>query len=130
MSVVSFVSFLKEVEAGSATSYGRAFVARNRTRIATVPIGYGDGYFRGLSNRSHVLIRGNRYPVVGTVSMDQIMVEVGKESPVRENDTVTLIGRDGKEEITTHEIADILETIPYEIVCAVSARVPRVIAPS
>ena len=128
MSVVSFVAFLKEVDAGSGISYGKTFVTRTRTRIATVPIGYADGYFRGLSNRSHVLIRGTRYPVVGTVSMDQIMVEVGMDSNVRENDIVTLIGRDGKEEITAHELADILGTIPYEIMCAVSSRVARVLA--
>jgi alanine racemase len=129
MSLVSFVSFLKEVEAGAGISYGRTFVTRNRTRIATVPVGYADGYFRGLSNRSHVLIRGARYPVVGTVSMDQIMVEVGIDSPVAENDVVTLIGKDGNEEITAHELADILGTIPYEIMCAVSSRVARVVVP-
>jgi len=125
MSLVSKVSFVKEVEPGTSISYGRTFVATGKTRIATVPIGYADGYARALSSKAAVLIGGRRFPVVGTVSMDHIMVDVGPVGTVAEGDVVTLIGVDGTECISCRDLADIRGTIPYEVMCGISARVPR-----
>jgi alanine racemase len=127
MRLKSRISFLKTVDAGIYISYGRRYTAPERTQIATVPIGYADGYARNLTNRSTVLIRGKRYPVVGTVCMDHLMVNVGNNNEVNENDDVTLIGTDGNETISAWEIADLLGTIAYEITCAINTRVPRVI---
>jgi alanine racemase len=129
MALKSRVSFLKTVEAGSAISYGRKHIARKRTVIATVPVGYADGYFRSLTNRANVLINGERYPVVGTVCMDHVMVDVGLGSTVQEGDTVTLLGQDGAETITAWDLSREIGTVPYEITCAVSPRVPRVYLP-
>jgi alanine racemase len=126
MSIKSRVISIKDVERGTPVSYGRTFLANNKTKIATVPVGYGDGYNRLLSNRAEVLIRGQRYPVVGRVCMDQIMVEVGRESAVQVGDEVVLLGCQGNEEITIYEICEKLNTIPYEVTCWVSGRVPRV----
>jgi len=126
MSLRSCVSFMKTVKTGSSVSYGRRFIAGKETRIATVPIGYADGYARNLTNKSFVLIRGKRYPVVGTVCMDHLMVDVGFDANIQEGDPVTLIGRDGEESVSGWELSEHLGTIPYEITCMVSARVPRV----
>ncbi|MCL5269746.1 MAG: alanine racemase [bacterium] len=129
----SRVVFLKEVAAGQGVSYGLTYVTERPTRIATVPVGYGDGYWRTLSNRACVLIRGRRRPVVGRVCMDQIMVDVGPESAgagdsaVRVGDEVVIYGRQGAEEIGVEEIAALAGTIPYEITCALAQRVPRVV---
>ena len=127
MRLRSRISFLKTVDPGTSISYGRRYSAPERTRIATIPIGYADGYARNLSNISSVLIRGKRYPVVGTVCMDHLMVNVGIEGEVNENDDVTLIGTDGNETISAWDIADLLGTIAYEITCAINTRVPRVV---
>jgi len=126
MSLKSRISQLKEVDRGTSISYGRRFFTGARTRIATVPIGYADGYSRALTNRSSVLIHGKRFPVVGTVCMDHLMVDIGLEKTIKEGDDVTLIGRDGTEAISCWEIADLVGTIPYEVTCMISARVPRV----
>lgn len=125
MSLVSNVAFLKRVAANTSISYGRRYFAPRETKIATVPVGYGDGYFRLLTGKVEVLIRGRRYPVAGTICMDQMMVDVGPESDVREGDAVTLIGQDGKEAIWCWELANKIGTIPYEITCLVTSRVPR-----
>jgi alanine racemase len=93
--------------------------------VAVLPIGYGDGYRRGLSNAADVVIRGRRFPVVGTISMDNITVEVG-DAAIAIGDSATLIGADGGERVTAEELARTLGTINYEITCGVSARVPRV----
>ncbi|MBI1804060.1 MAG: alanine racemase [Ignavibacteriae bacterium] len=122
----SKVAFIKEVPAGVSISYGRQYTTTRRTKIATVPIGYGDGYGRMLTNQIDVLIRGNRYPVVGTICMDQIMVDLGPDSNVHVGVDVTLIGREGNETITAWEISKKLGTIPYEVLTNIAARVPRV----
>lgn len=127
MSLESKVVFLKDVDAGVGVSYGRRYTTARRTRIATVPIGYGDGYSRRLTNQAEVLIGGRRYPVVGTVCMDQLMVDLGPESPVRVGDNVVLVGRDGTETISAWDLAETLGTIPYEVFTGVTARVPRII---
>ena len=119
----SYVAAVKELSAGDSVGYGRTWSAPAQTRVAILPIGYGDGYRRGLSNSADVLIRGRRHPVVGTISMDNIAVEVGDDVGV--GDPATLIGDDGDERITAEELARKLETINYEITCGVSARVPR-----
>lgn len=126
MSIKSRVIFVKEVEEGTPISYGLTFRANKKTKIATVPIGYGDGFNRLLSNQAEVLIQRQRFPVVGRVTMDQIMVDVGCESPVMIGDEVVLLGRQGCEEITIYEICKKLNTIPYEVTCWISERMPKV----
>ena len=125
LSLVSKISMLRAVEASTTVSYGRRYAAPGSTVIATVPVGYGDGYSRLLTGRAAVLIRGRRYPVVGTICMDHVMVDLGPESDCRAGDTVTLIGRDGGESISAWDIARTLGTIPYEVTCAVASRIPR-----
>lgn len=117
--------FIKEVQAGVTISYGRTYTTMKRTRIGTIPIGYGDGYSRRLGNRGEVIIKGRRFPVVGAVCMDQIMVDLGDATDVHVGDDVTLIGNDGSEVITPWEVSRIMGTIPYELLCGISARVPR-----
>lgn len=121
----SRIILLKEVEAGTPVSYGGTFVTGRRTRIATIPLGYGDGYPRGLSNKGSVLIRGQRAPVIGRVCMDQFMADVTDISQVQEGDTVTLIGRDGDEEITMEELGRISGRFHYELACCLGKRIPR-----
>jgi alanine racemase len=115
---------VKRVPAGEAVSYGHRYAPERETTIATVGVGYADGYARRLTNLGEVLIRGRRHRVAGTVTMDQILVDVGDE-PVEPGDEVVLIGRQGEEVITADELAETLGTISYEIVCAVGDRVPR-----
>jgi alanine racemase len=122
----SYVAAVKRALPGDSAGYGRRWVAEAETWIATVPIGYGDGVRRGLSNNFQVLIGGRRYPVVGTVSMDNITVEVFVGGTVRCGDVVTLIGADGDERVTAEELARRIDTINYEILCGLSGRVPRV----
>lgn len=124
-SLKSKVSYFKVVEAGQGISYGHTHVTERRTRIVTVPVGYGDGYRRALSNRASVLIRGRRFPIVGTICMDQLMVDVG-DAEVRVGDEVVLIGRQGEAEIPLVEIARLCGTIPYEILCQFNGRIPRI----
>ena len=107
-------------------SYGRTYFTKTATKIATVPVGYGDGYPRRLSNQAEVLIQGKRYPVVGTICMDQIMVDVGIHLTIHVGDDVVLIGTSGDESITAWDLAKKLDTIPYEILTGISERVPRV----
>ncbi|MDR1711172.1 MAG: alanine racemase [Propionibacteriaceae bacterium] len=121
----SQVSFVKLVHAGETVSYGRTWQADADTWIATVPVGYGDGYSRLGSNRSRVLIGGQPYPIAGRVCMDQFMVVLGEHTNVRVGDQVTLIGRDGEAEITTSEVAAWMGTIPYEVTCLITRRVLR-----
>jgi alanine racemase len=126
MSLKARVAFLKEVSEGCSISYGRSYFVNKKTRIATIPLGYGDGYSRLLSNHGDVLIRGKRAPVVGRVCMDQLMVDVGHLPDVKQGDEVILLGRQGDEEITADELAGKLGTISYEVLCMISERVPRV----
>jgi alanine racemase len=123
-SLKSKVSYFKVVPSGSGISYGHTYRTKKETRIVTVPIGYGDGYRRALSNRGEVLIRGKRFPIAGTICMDQFMVDVG-DSEVYVGDEVVLIGRQGNQEIKLTEIADLCDTIPYEVLCLLNERIPR-----
>lgn len=116
---------VKGVPAGTGISYGQVYRTARPTTLATIPVGYADGLSRGLSGRVQVLIGGRRHPVVGRICMDQAVVDVG-DAPVRVGDEVVLIGRQGDERIEAEEWAEMLETIGYEILCGVSARVPRV----
>jgi alanine racemase len=127
LSLHSYVATCKRFESGMSAGYGRTWTARRPTTVVTVPVGYGDGVRRGLSNVGEVLIAGRRHPISGTVSMDNITVDVG-DSPVGVGDEVTLIGSQGEEAITAEEVARNLDTINYEVTCGVSPRVPRLVA--
>jgi alanine racemase len=124
------VSHLRTVQAGDTVSYNRTFVARRRTLIAVLPIGYADGYNRRLSNRGAVLIRGVRAPVVGMVCMDMTMVDVTELPGVKVGDEAVLIGRQGQEAIGADQVAEWIATIPYEVLCTIGPRVPRIYQPS
>lgn len=119
------ISFVKPVAAGETVGYGRTWTAPRDTVIATIPVGYGDGYSRQLSNRGRVLVGGRSHPIAGRVCMDQTMIDVGPAAPVRVGDEVVLIGRQGDQEVTVAEVADVMGTIPYEVTCLVNARVAR-----
>jgi len=125
LSLKSRIVFLKDVPPGRAISYGGTHTTKKHTTIATIPIGYGDGLSRRLSSKGHVVIRGQRAPMIGRVCMDQIMVDAGNVKGVKKGDTVTLIGRQGNESISVEEIAGLCDTIPYEVVCWLDKRVPR-----
>lgn len=127
LSLKAEVSYVKEVAAGETLSYGRNYRLRAPSVIATVPVGYGDGVPRRLSQvGGEVLIGGRRCPIAGSVTMDQILVDCGPGASVRAGDEVVLIGRQGEEELTVWEWADRLGTIAYEITCALSPRLPRI----
>jgi alanine racemase len=121
------IVFLKRVPRQSGISYGKTYVTRKLSVIATLPVGYADGYNRLLSNKASVLVRGIRCPVVGRVTMDMIMVDVTAVPSVSIGDEAVLIGRQGKNCITVEEIARQIGTISYEVTCAISARVPRIL---
>ena len=125
MSVKTVVSLVKWINAGDSVSYGRRFIAQRKTRVATLPIGYADGYPRLLSGKSSALINGLKFPIVGTVCMDQLMVDVGT-TDVRVGDEALLIGKQGESQITAWDLAERIGTVPYEILCNVASRVPRV----
>ena len=126
MRVESQVLFVRDLPAGASVSYNRRFVTKRPSRIATLPVGYADGWPRALSNRGEVLIGGRRCPVVGTVCMDLCMVDVTEvQSPVETGDPVVLLGEMGQERLDANEIAQAAGTIPYEILCGFSERVPR-----
>jgi alanine racemase len=127
MSLFSKITLLKKVSKETSISYGRRYFTDRDTWIASVPAGYGDGYSRMLSNKAEVLIHGKRYPVVGTITMDHCMIHVGDSPEVRLGDEVTLLGGTGDQWISAWEIAEKLGTIPYEVTCMVSARVPRTV---
>jgi alanine racemase len=120
------IVFIKKSPAGTSISYGGTYTTSHTTFIATLPVGYADGYNRLLSNRASVLIGGRRCPVVGRVCMDQIMVDLGPTSTAQVGDEAVLFGRQGSEEITVTELADLVGTIHYEMVCGIRSRVPRV----
>lgn len=125
MELKSHVVYIKQIAKGTAISYGGTFVADHDMRIATIPVGYGDGYPRSLSSKGSVLIRGRRAPIVGRVCMDQFMVDV-TDVPAELLDEVTLLGKDGEEEITVDELGALSGRFPYEFVCDIGKRVPRV----
>lgn len=126
LSLHSHVARVQTLPPGSSLGYGRTFVAARPTRVALVPIGYGDGFHRLLSNRGHVLINGQRAPIAGRVSMDQITVDATDLGAVAQDDAVVLLGEQGGERITAEEIAAHAETINYEVVTSLTARVTRV----
>jgi alanine racemase len=126
MALKTRIHFLKRVPPGTRISYGGTFTTKRESLIATLPIGYADGYSRRLSNRGEVLIHGRRAPVVGKVCMDFIMVDVTDIPHVSLGDEAVLIGKQGREQITPEEIADKIDSISYEVLCLIGKRVPRV----
>jgi alanine racemase len=127
LSLRARVSYVKEVDAGEQLSYGLRYTLPTRSVVATVPLGYADGVTRSLAARGgQVLIGGRRYPIAGTVTMDQLLVDCGPDADVAVGDVAVLLGRQGGEEISAWEWANRTGTIAYEVVCGVSARVPRV----
>lgn len=125
LSLKTRVIFVKNVPAGYGISYGHEYVTKKATRIAILPIGYGDGYPRNLSNRAPILIRARRFKISGRICMDQIMVDVGRNR-VEVGDEVVLIGNQGAKGITAEELAGLAKTISYEIVCGLGSRIPRI----
>ncbi|PWK05946.1 alanine racemase [Tumebacillus permanentifrigoris] len=125
MKLVSQIVHLKDVGPGTKISYGAMFEAQRPTKIATLPIGYADGYSRLLSNRATVLVRGQRARVVGRICMDQLMVDVTDIDDVQTGDEVVLYGAQGSDEITVDEVAGLIGTISYEVICDLGRRVPR-----
>ncbi len=121
----SHVTMVKEIPAGEKVSYGGTFTTTRTTKLATVSVGYGDGYPRALSSKGYVLVRGQKAPIVGRVCMDQMMVDVTDIENVTRADIVTLIGKDGDAEITVEEIAALAGTFNYEFVCDLGKRIPR-----
>lgn len=121
----SLVVYFKVIKEGSSVSYGMKWQATHDVRAVTVPLGYGDGYLRSMSHKAEVMINGNRYPVVGVISMDQIVVNIENDSAYN-GDEVILIGSDGNNSITVEELAEWAGTIPYEILTNINTRVPRV----
>jgi alanine racemase len=124
----SYVAAVKRFPAGQSAGYGRSWRAPADTWVGVVPLGYGDGVRRALSNDCDVLVGGRRYPLVGTISMDNLTIDLGPETEVEPGAEAVLIGRQGGEEIRAEEIAARLDTINYEVTCGVSPRVPRVAA--
>ena len=124
LTLASRVSFVNRVRAGETVSYGRTWTAPRDTTIATVPIGYADGFSRLNSNRGHLLVNGRRYPVAGRVCMDQTMIDAGDDE-IAVGDEVVAIGAQGDERITATEMAEVMGTIPYEVTCLITPRVMR-----
>ena len=125
LSLKTEIIYLKSVARGFGISYGHTYVTKKNTNIATIPLGYGDGYPRNLSNKAPVLIKGRRFKISGRICMDQIMIDVGKFK-LNVGDEVVLIGSQAGNTITTEELAHLALTIPYEIVCGLGSRIPRV----
>ncbi|MBQ9941704.1 MAG: alanine racemase [Christensenellaceae bacterium] len=123
---LSRVTHVKTLPVGCPISYGGTFVTNRQTVVATVPVGYADGYRRSLSGKFYVLIHGKKAPILGRICMDQMMVDVTDIPDVCLDDTVTLVGRDGEEEITMEAIAAAADSFNYEFVCGISRRVPRI----
>jgi alanine racemase len=125
LSLRSHVADVKRFPAGASAGYGRKWIASVDTWVGVIPLGYGDGVRRALTNNADVLVRGARQPLVGTVSMDNITVDLGPETEVEPGDEAVVIGAQGEEQILAEELAQRLETINYEVTCGISARVPR-----
>jgi alanine racemase len=125
LSLKTKISFVQELQAGEGVSYGLTYVAQNKTTVATLPIGYGDGYSRLLSNRGKVLVGGKRVNIIGKVCMDQLLIEIDRVTAAA-GDEVVLIGSQGLETISAEEMASWLGTINYEVVCLINKRVARV----
>lgn len=126
MELKSHVIYIKDVDEGTGISYGSTFVTKKRTRVATIPIGYGDGYSRNMSNTGKVIIRGQYAPIIGRICMDYFMVDVTDIKDVSQGDVVTLLGRDGECEISVETLAEWSHSFSYEMICTVGKRIPRV----
>jgi len=126
MELKTHVIYVKDVEAGVGISYGATYVTDQPRRIATIPVGYADGYSRNLSNHGKVIIHGQYAPIVGRICMDQFMVDVTDLPEVKQGDTVTLLGRDGEAYISAEELAQWSHSFAYELICTVGKRIPRV----
>lgn len=126
MSLYSHIIYCKTIHAGQSVSYGGLFTAKKDTRVATIPVGYGDGYPRSLSGKGYVLIHGKKAPILGRVCMDQFMVDVSEIPEAMEGDRVTLLGADGQERITAEELGELSGRFNYEFVCVLGKRIPRV----
>lgn len=126
MEIISYISFIKTLEKGVEIGYGGTFTTTRETKVATIPVGYADGYPRSLSNKGCILINGHRAPIIGRICMDQFMVDITDIKDVHENDKVTLIGHDGDGYISIEEMADLSGSFNYEFVCDIGKRVPKV----
>jgi alanine racemase len=126
MEIISHVIYVKDVEEGVGVSYGATYITKRKTRVATIPVGYADGYSRNLSNLGKVIIRGQYAPIIGRICMDQFMVDVTDIKEVQQGDRVTLLGRDGDSYISVEELSEWSHSFPYELVCTVGKRIPRV----
>ena len=126
MSLKSHVTFVKEVEPGTQVSYGGTYTTDHVTKLATIPVGYADGYPRTLSNKGWVLIHGKKAPICGRVCMDQFMVDVTDIPEIKKGDEVTLLGSDGEETISADTLGDLSGRFSYELLCGISKRVPRI----
>ena len=126
LSLKSHIVYIKEVDEGVPVSYGGTYVTPKKMRVATIPVGYGDGYPRGLSNKGYVLIHGKKAPILGRVCMDQFMVSLDEIPEAAEGDEVTLIGTDGEQQITMEELGEISGRFNYELACDLGKRIPRV----
>lgn len=126
LSLKSHIAFVKDIPAGMPVSYGGDFVSEHQMRIATIPIGYGDGYPRSLSDTGYVLIRGKKAPIIGRICMDQFMVDVSDIPEVKFGDKVTLIGRDQEEYLPVEKLSELSGRFNYEFVCDLGKRIPRV----
>jgi alanine racemase len=125
LSLLSYVADVKPFAPGASAGYGQRWRAERQTCVGVVPLGYGDGVRRGLSNNAEVLVRGRRYPLVGTVSMDNLTIDLGPGTEVEAGDEAVLIGSQGDDAILAEEVAGRLDTINYEVTCGISSRVPR-----
>ncbi len=126
MKLKTVISQVKTLDAGTSISYGMLYVTKNKTRVATLPVGYADGFARCLSNNADVLINGKRARIIGRVCMDQCMADVSDIDEAEENSVVTVIGPDGEDAVTMEEVAEKMGTINYETACLIGKRVPRV----
>ena len=126
MALRSIVSMVKTIPAGTAVSYNRTFVSQHPMRIATIPIGYADGYPRLLSNKGYMLLHGKRAPIIGNICMDQLMLDISDIPETACGDVVTVVGADGGQILTFSDLAALCGTINYELMCLIGRRVPRV----
>ncbi|MDD5259514.1 MAG: alanine racemase [bacterium] len=126
LSLKTKIVYLKRLSQGNSISYGRTFITKRNSFIGTLPIGYADGYVRSLSNRAMVLVQGKRVPVIGRVCMDMCMIDLTGMKGIDIGEEVVLVGKQGPETISVNEVAEWAKTISYEIICGISARVPRI----
>ena len=126
MAITSHITHLKVVDEGEAISYGGIHVTKKKTKVATIPVGYADGYARSLSNKGYILVKGQKAPILGRICMDQFMVDVSNITDVKELDEVTLLGKSVNEVITMEELGELSGRFNYEFACGIGKRVPRV----